>query len=357
MSLSGRKPATEAIEADRYFRVRNHALDSTLTSKPDPLGCVAPADRAGVLQTARAVLADITRWTANYPVMGHPGDISSRATYSSLHYATAFASGTRQQAFELAALTLVVFSLDDLMDGVLGTHTHPEIEEFARACKNALSDPSAGDGLAPDDRLVVQALHDIFSRLARYSAFDWARDYLAASWAQCIDAMRQETRWRLRLDPPPSYDRYIENGDFSIFTPAFAAVYVIVTDVPGLTPPEHGAWTTAVLHATRAVRLCNDLRSAAREELEGTPNAYALLLDEGKSPHQATGSLLAAAQQAMTSLHMTARPLPSKLHAAREALINATHFYCNWVLNQDTHNYLPEDLDRRARSETQPRAR
>jgi hypothetical protein len=220
-------------------------------------------------------------------------------------------------------------ALTDLMAAIGERHPVEPVEE--------LTEP---------ERQVLGAFRDCFARIGSYPAFAWAGPYLAGHWRRCFEAMLQESRWRLDLDPPPNLSEYLDNAVPSLFGPLYYASLVAMSDLPPLSISDLTSWDKAAYLSTLAIRLCNDLRTAERERAEGGPNAVDLIIHSGHTEAQAVQILVAAVDAALADLGGAIDALPASLTVHGSALRRSTRFACDWYLARDTHGLNARQLRR-----------
>jgi hypothetical protein len=333
------------MNREHYFDVRNSTLGEILPDGVDPLSGIDQAHRGEVLEIAVQVFNRTSEWITSYPFMGNSEAMSNRALWCSLYGAATFREGTLSQAVDIAALTMVIFSLDDLMDGVLADRSRSELDKFARTCKAVpFNGNIENEDIDSIEGGILGACVDIFSRFSRYPAYSWAQGYLAGHWARCVEGMRQETLWRLRAAPLPTFEQYIENGAQSIFSTFVSAIFITMWDLSELDQQVLSAWDEANLHIALTIRLYNDLRTAEREAVEGTPNAYSLLLEGGGTPKHAVERLLATAGEEIEAFSFAASKFEQSLAASTRTVRCSTDFSCCWYIARDTHHVTLREL-------------
>jgi Terpene synthase family 2, C-terminal metal binding len=94
---------------------------------------------------------------------------------------------------------------------------------------------------------------------------------------QIIPTMLSETRWRLRLEPTPNFNQYMERAHISI------CAGLGVSTVNAVLAHPYENWMDiepATYIVCNATRLINDIATWPKDKIEGKPNALGLLANE-----------------------------------------------------------------------------
>ncbi|MFC0112524.1 terpene synthase family protein [Kibdelosporangium aridum] len=321
-----------------YFRIVNTTLDDTLDSTR-PLAGIRPENLDDVAKIAGRLVPHVAQWAGKYPLMGGVGDAGSRIVFACLSSATAFPHRSLDELVDWSALALTLFALDDVMDGVVLDYSLEQLVQFTEMCLavgkgNA---PTPADRVSDPEAQVLAALRECSGRFAKYPAYAKLQGYVTERWNRCFTAMCQESRWRLHGEPPPTLDDYLANAVWSFFVPLYFAVATTTLDPDDLSEDALGTWDKVMHVGSRAMRLCNDLRSAERERAEGSLNALALLTRSGHTEPDAIAAILAEVHESLAELDARIAELQPSLARIAGALLRTTHFYCSWCLARDTH--------------------
>lgn len=328
-----------------YFHIDNTALDAVLP-ETHPLSGVPPADRIRVAQLVERVLPEVAEWAHDYPIMGGTDGDHSRVVWICLCCCATFAAGPGNLITDYAALALSINSHDDVMDGVLHDYSLEQLTALTERCI-AIGEqrPTEPDhDLTEPERQVLAAYRDSFARIAGYRAFAWSGPYLARHWRAAFEAMLRESRWRLGADPLPDLPEYLTNATLSLFLPLCQSALITMSDLPRLPGDQLQRWDVAARQASLATRMCNDLRTAARERTEGGPNALDLIIGTGQTEARAISTLQAKIDSALDDLDAAIDALPATLTELGEAARRQTHFACGWYLARDTHGLTARQL-------------
>lgn len=326
-----------------YMRLADGSAGSARTDT-HPLDGVPARDLKDVISLAEKATREITEWATNYPIMGETGGRNSRAVWSCLCAASAFPAGPLSVVVDYAVLVLANFAYDDIMDGSFPGYTYPRLVEFTERCRAAAAGRETGDPANDAERQVIAAYRDGFRRVRRYPAATWADHHLMRSWDGALDAMLQEARWRLRIDPAPDLVTYLNNGVASIFVPAFGALTIAMSDLQTLGGPHLKAWDEATRLSGLAIRLSNDLAAAHREREEDNPSAVSLLVEAGHTPERAAEIVSDAVRAVQGDLATAVPRRPRRLGRVGRALLRGTRFSCGWYRVLDTAGLTSQHL-------------
>nr|WP_255216043.1 terpene synthase family protein [Pseudenhygromyxa sp. WMMC2535] len=182
-------------------------------------------------------------------------------------------------AAELARLTqfvLWIFALDDAMDEA--ERPLSELGEIAVNIERVLLlrevRPAAGE--SPLCRSLVELRESLPETLDPTLVSEWVRttNYM-------VRGMLVEAYWR-KLQAVatakrglPSFEDYMSAAWYSVGVPPMVKLALALLGAES--PLEHGVLERAVLHASRAVRLANDLQTYEKELAEGCANAVTIL--------------------------------------------------------------------------------
>lgn len=332
----------------------SHALDSVFPDA-DPLAGMADGGRHQVPALSRRAGRRMEAWAARYPILRDTPAADNRLSWTSLYWANALPDGPVSVIDDAAAFSMAVFGLDDVMDGAAGAHPYAELEQLSDQCRRIPSVPAQASGAATSVRQqVIAAFEDCYRRLSAYPAYTPVRDFLLLQWCRCHEAMLQEARWRLSLDPVPTMAEYLANGVFSIFVCFVHGALAAMTDLPAPAKEDLGRYEAALRSGALAVRLANDMRTFERESREGTPNAVTLLVNSGEPVRDALLTLRNSLDTALTDLDTQLATLPPSLTRQGTALRRGVRFVCHWYLAHDSHSLSDAQLRRMVSGQRHP---
>ncbi|MFG3436681.1 terpene synthase family protein [Nonomuraea sp. NPDC047897] len=338
-----------------YFVIRNELADSLLKGSHQLAG-VPEADRGRVLRAALEVVPEAAALLRPYPVLYADGESSaSRLAFSCLSAAATFPDAARHRVADLGVLTMILFGIDDIADGI------------------------AGEGAEDEQAALFAALPAILGRTTRPPVPGGPVEQILAAWSRWCDrfhahagaashvpnlsrhvrlvgeAMTRERAWATARAPWPSYADYLANGVHSITYPAWWAAALAVCG-PASTGPEHWA---SIEPATRlgaaCMRLANDVRTFEREKAEGKPNSISILEREGLTTGEAVARVTAHIDELDTTFRAALAELPAELAEIGAAQVRSVSFNGRWYLARDTHAYTVGDLAGDARTHAAPR--
>lgn len=333
-----------------YFVIRNELADSLLKGSHQLAGVPEP-DRRRVLHTALEVVPEAAEHLRPYPVLYADGESSaSRLAFSCLSAAATFPDAAREQIIDLAVLTMILFGIDDIADGVAG----PSAERDHGAIFAALPAILGRTSRAPAPGSPVEQILAAWSRWCdRFHGYAGAASHLSrlSRHVELVgEAMGRERAWAEARDPWPSYADYLANGVHSITYPVW---WVAALAVCGPEPAREAHWASiepATHLGAACMRLANDIRTFEREKAEGKPNSISILQREGLSTREAVARVTAHIDELDTAFRRALAGLPAELAGIAAAQIRSVSFNGRWYLARDTHAYTVGELADDART-------
>lgn len=215
---------------------------------------------------------------------------------------------------EMARIPLWIFTVDDLIDQ--HAWSLDELSERIHAYERILR----GEAIPSERDPLAVILEDICQALQQGPYFFLLGDAWRESFLRMLTAMREESR----IDGTVDFDRYMAGAEYSIGVPTYVLGGWITSPEANL--GDHLDSLMALLHhASWAIRLANDLRTFAKEEMENNQNAVTIMTSLYESQGRRHADALAAAQQfvrrrmadAMEAINLAEHPTPLHRNLAR----------------------------------------
>ncbi|MET9338755.1 terpene synthase family protein [Nonomuraea sp. NPDC003804] len=329
---------------EAYFGIRNPLADRLLQSSHQLAG-VPEADRGVVLRAALDAVPEAAALLRPFPVLFADGESSaSRLAFSCLTTAATFPRARRDQIADLAALTAILFGVDDIADSIAGQWSESDFTAFFTRLPAVLSGEAGCDASETPMGQVVAAWTRWCARFQRYAGAAVHAPNLAEQLELAGAAMARERAWAAAKQPWPSYDDYLANGLLTILYPTWWSAALAVC---GPLPADASHWTS-VEAATRlgasCVRLANDIRTFEREKSEGKPNSVAILEGTGTSATAAVHQVMAAIDELEAAFRAELATIPAELERIAEGQRRSVTFNNRWYLARDTHAYTVGEL-------------
>ncbi len=322
----------------------NRLLDAWPASGPggDLLDALHRETKGQLTATLELTAPRLDDWAKRYPEINRSRILP---LVMSVAAATPFCDARAVES--TARMSLWVFTLDDLFD----ERRCPDGELFERAKRYQVIAISRSAWPAGIDSLGT-ALAEVKEDLASYELFPSLEEQWAVAVCQTIQAMMVEHRWSgafrlLGAEALPSYEEYVENGLYSIGGPPHVWSALITIGDPD-TPNALGVLRRMERLASTCIRLANDLRSEAKEALEGKVNAFTILKTlygkDGASATEAAELAHARVRSEIAKGLADLRELEGKAVTRtglpEKAIAGIARFVCDFYAEHDYHTFL-----------------
>jgi hypothetical protein len=336
-----------------YFAIRNDVVDGLLKGSHQLAGVPAES-RGAVLRAALDAVPEAAELLRPYPILYADGESSaSRLAFSCLSAAATFPDAGRAEIADLGALTVILFGIDDIADGVAGHRTeHDHVAFYAELLAILTSGPrEPAEGATGE----IQAAWERWcARFHRYAGAAAHTPNLVRRLELAGLAMRRERAWATGAEPWPSYDGYLAGGLHSILYPTW---WSAALGVCGPDPADAAHWA-AIEPSTHlgasCMRLANDIRTFEREKAEGKPNSIEILRREGLGAAAALERVTAHIDRLDAAFRAALSGLPEELAPIAAGQLRSVAFNGRWYLARDTHAYTVQELAGDARAHGTP---
>ncbi|RAY15860.1 hypothetical protein DPM19_08850 [Actinomadura craniellae] len=341
------------VQSDRrsYFDIHNAVVGSVL---PDahPLKGIPVEDLDAVLDGAVATTRSVSELLRPYSVLYPDGRrTESRLAFCCLSAAATFPGAAIDVLTDMAALTMLLFGVDDVTDEIVESCTDEQFESFTTDLYAVLAGGAAGEWDPAGPAGQVLAAWSLWSE--RFHARPIAGAHVAEVIEQLKVAQRaltRERRWTAGTAPLPSYAEYLDNGLVTCFYPLWwVAALGVCGPEPAVT--EHARQIeSATRVGASCIRLANDVRSFEREKREGKHNAISVLQSAGASEDEAIRRVLDHIAELTVEFEAGLSSFPAELAAIADWQRRSVRFHHHWFMARDTHGFSVTELAAQAAS-------
>jgi hypothetical protein len=351
-----------------YFELQRNLKNSASVSE---VSSIPVEERKKILQNAQLIYPYVVNWVKDFPAI-------LPLRLPSVCFSSSSTIGIDMQPAEgtqLSALSLVIFAIDDIADGAIGSYADEQIEDLLTLYVNIINSGSESyhsylhlleKFTVIDDSQTWAQVANALARCCReIKAFPSASVYYpfyAKHFCLCIEAMRAELHWRQafeRTKAYPSYEEYLIAGQKSIGLPTVVSGLLVMTNSPPVTPifdNSHFDNLESLLDAVvltygNAVRLQNDIRSFERENIEQKPNTISILMLANKlTEKEAEAIVLKEIDIYLEKADVLLPLLPESLQPWGRCARRLSWFAKSFYLSREFHNFSLEMLSELARS-------
>lgn len=312
-----------------------------------------------VIMDAKRVYRLLQAWAGRYPVV-----LQRRLISMSLNCAAMCPNSNVRTLFQSAVVSLVIFAIDDLADGIIESLPDDRVHEILALCSDIAYDPetdrpditSAMSGSDPPPPWLQTALAhremclDLLQGGPKQNYATFAEYFV-----DCMREMRTERDWRrsfIERREVPTFDEYMYTAERSI---AAAVVWGALLPLDAYRLPPAIAGETfgpfkplcdqIVFAGSRCIRLANDARSYDREiHFEQKPNSVlALIHHEKMSPEEAEAFVAARRESSQQEMLSLIAQLPPDLFEWGQCVRRFCDSIKNWYLMMEFHD-APERM-------------
>lgn len=299
---------------------------------------IPPEQLERIQARVREVLPALMAWRERYPAIA-----ASRLKAATLGCVASDVEATLAQHLLISQVGLLVFAVDDLADGELGSlpdeALHAVLTRYARTARAPGSETwsSAGEADA-----IGGAVQDVARAL---EALPGAGRFLAL-WREHFERMcaahstaLHDTRRYQRDGMLPSLEHYLDMSRWTCGAPMYHAAGLVVLGPEYAGDPLQEPLIERVLSEMAWLgRWMNDVRSLERERAEGGFNGLSLLMAAGASEAEAERSAVERAGQHLENLKQLVGQLPESLRHWGGTLVATGHFSRMFYLQREFHH-------------------
>ncbi|PTL77671.1 terpene synthase family protein [Vitiosangium sp. GDMCC 1.1324] len=306
---------------------------------------VPPEQMARVQARVAEILPALRAWRERFPVMA-----ASRLKSTAMACILPFPEASAALLLLLSQVGLLVFAVDDIADGEIGTYADADIfqalERFVETA--ARPESHAWTGSDPASSLGA-AIQDVTRELQKASGARFLplwREHFRRMCEAHAKELRDKRHYPVHGGAPP-LDEYLSVTQYSSGgTMYFSAVLVVFgPDFPG-EPLQEPLIERALSENALAGRWINDVRGLERERAEGKFNSLILLMAGGMPEAEAERVAVERCGQHLETLQGVVKQLPGPLQAWGQALVTMGYFALGFYLQREFHHAEPDAPER-----------
>jgi hypothetical protein len=346
----------------------NRVNTSGTVSETSEISGVPLADRKQVIATAQQLIPLVVQRISKYPVV-----LATRIPAVCLSSAAVAPETDLKILTELATFLLVIFTIDDFVDGSpqfqqeLGIPTADLLTLCNKVVQNGgqLDQVEVSSKLAPPAQQLVDLLASCCQVYQNYSAESqhYYYPFFVYRFERLMETMNQELLWQTTFKTTntlPSMDEYLLNGSDSIASPAAMAAFLTML---GLTPTATPIELNASIHTWEplekfslssgiVIRLVNDIGGFERELAEQKPNSVLILMQQANiGKEEAKSRILGQADTYLKLLENDlVQKLPLELQKWGESVVRLTRFSRDYSLTREFYDFSKQQLANLAHS-------
>jgi hypothetical protein len=301
-------------------------------------------DLARIQARAAEIIPELAAWRERFPAIA-----ASRLKPSVISLVVAWPDATREQLLLLSKVGLMVFSIDDVADGEIGSLPDDALLRLLDRYIATTRDPEAVDWVATDEvNTIGAALQDVTRLLLRAPGAARFMSLWQEHFRRMCSGYQVELKDKRRHQsegPLPSLDSYLEVGKWTVGA-SMVFTGALVVQNPPFEQAQAPLLERALAEIGLATRWMNDVRSLERERAEGKFNSLGLLMAQGRSEADAEREAVERSDQHLTTLEDTVRQLPDALRTWGRMLVMTGHFSRSVYMKQEFHHAEPKSGDK-----------
>ncbi|MFY0565269.1 terpene synthase family protein [Archangium lansingense] len=286
----------------------------------------------------KELLPALMAWRERFPAI-----LASRLKPATLGSVAGHPDVTFEQHLLIAKTGLLVFAVDDIADGEIGSLEDAQLQAALERYVETARAPDSQDWRGTDEASVVgAAVQDVARQL---HAAAGARRYLAL-WQEHFRRMCSghltELRDKRRYQQDgalPSLEHYLDVSRWTCGAPMYhSAALVVLGPELSADPLEEPRIERALSDMALLSRWMNDVRSLERERAEGKFNSLTLLCAAGMPEAQAEREAVERSGKHLESLVDVAGKLPESLLPWGKTLVATGHFSRMFYMQREFHH-------------------
>jgi hypothetical protein len=351
-----------------YFELQRTLKNSTSVNE---VSSIPAEERKKILQNAQLIYPHVVNWVKDFPAI-LPLRLPSVCFSSS---STIGINMQPTEGIQLSALSLVIFAIDDIADGAVGSYTDEQIEDILTLYIKIIN----SEGINYHEYLysmekfrvindsqpwvqVANALARCCREIRELSSSPTYYKFYTKHFCLCIEGMRTELHWRQDFEQTrsyPTYEDYLIAGQKSIGLPTVLSGLLAMIGQPYAKLSFENLQLnnidnlldTVVLTYGNAVRLQNDIRSFARENIEQKPNTISILMLAKKITEQeAEANVMKEIDVFLEAADLLLPSLPEDLQYWGQCAKRLSWFAKSFYLSREFHDFSVEMLSKLANS-------
>lgn len=284
------------------------------------------------------LLPALMAWRERFPAI-----LASRLKPATLGSVAGHPDVTLEQQQLIAKVGLLVFAVDDIADGEIGTLEDAELQRVFERYVETVRAPEAQEWTGSDEASVVgAAVRDVARQLhaapgaGRFLAL-W-QEHFQRMCSGHLTELRDKRRYQ-REGALPTLEHYLDVSRWTCGAPMYhSAVLVVLAPELATSPLQEPLVEHALSDMALLGRWMNDVRSLERERAEGKVNSLILLCAAGLSEAQAEREAVERSGKHLESLEDVAGRLPASLRPWGRTLVATGHFSRMFYMQREFHH-------------------
>ncbi|MFE8601018.1 terpene synthase family protein [Archangium violaceum] len=286
----------------------------------------------------KELLPSLMAWRERFPAV-----MASRLKPATLGSVAGHPDVTIEQHLLIAKAGLLVFAVDDIADGEIGSLDDAEMQRVLERYVETVRAPDSQEWAGTDEASFVGgAVQDVARQL---HAAPGAGRFLAL-WQEHFRRMcsghlteLHDKRRHQREGALPTLEHYLDVSRWTCGAPMYhsAALVVLGPDFAA-DPLQEPLVEQALSDMALLGRWMNDVRSLERERAEGKVNSLTLLCAAGMSEAEAEREAVKRSGEHLASLADVAGRLPEQLRPWGRTLVATGHFSRMFYMQREFHH-------------------
>jgi hypothetical protein len=286
----------------------------------------------------KELLPALRAWRERFPAIA-----ASRLEPATMGSVTGHPEVTLEQHLLIARAGLLVFAVDDIADGEIGSLEDAEMHRVFERYVETVRAPGSQEWTGADEascvgaavRDVAEALHGV-PGAGRFLAL-W-QEHFRRMCSGHLTELRDKRRYQ-REGVLPTLEHYLDVSRWTCGAPMYhsAALTVLGPDLPN-DPLQEPLIERALSDMALLGRWMNDVRSLERERAEGKFNSLTLLCAAGMSEAEAEREAVERSGQHLEALAAVAGQLPEPLRPWGQTLVATGHFSRMFYMQREFHH-------------------
>ncbi|HEX8818805.1 MAG TPA: terpene synthase family protein [Archangium sp.] len=288
---------------------------------------------------ASEIIPELAAWRERFPAIA-----TSRLKPAVMSLVVAWPDATREQLLLLSKVGLMVFSIDDVADGEIGSLKDEDLLALLDRYIATTRDPEAVDWVTTDEVNTIGAsLQDVTRLLRRAPGAARFLPLWQEHFRRMCSGYQVELKDKRRNQADgtlPSLDSYLEVGKWTVGA-SMVFTGALVVQNPPFEQTQAPLLERALGELGLATRWMNDVRSLDRERAEGKFNSLGLLMVQGLSEADAEREAVERSDRHLAALEDAVRQLPDALRTWGRMLVMTGHFSRSLYMKQEFHHTEP----------------
>ncbi len=286
----------------------------------------------------KELVPSLMAWRERFPAV-----MASRLKPATLGSVAGHPEVTVEQHLLISKAGLLVFAVDDIADGEIGSLEDAEMHRVFERYVETVRAPDSREWTGTDEAsLVGGAIQDVARQLhaapgaGRFLAL-W-QEHFRRMCSGHLTELHDKRRYQ-REGALPSLEHYLDVSRWTCGAPMYhCAALVVLGPELAADPLQEPLIERALSDLALVSRWMNDVRSLERERAEGKVNSLTLLCAAGLSEAQAEREAVERAGKHLEALTELAGKLPAPLLPWGRTLVTTGHFSRMFYMQREFHH-------------------